>query len=152
MSKQANKSKEEDKTCSICFGSIVNEIQLIDCTHAFCEHCIKSWVEVKPMPNCPLCRSNITEEHERTLFGQKISPESQPELEVEVIIVRYRFRNIRAPIRQIVNNRPDFMEPIGPVINRINNRPEFMEPIFRFPPIVQSEPTNTPVNSRPSTA
>ena len=150
MSKQANKSKEENEKCSICHDSIENEIQLIGCTHAFCEHCIKSWVEIKP--NCPNCRSNITEEHERTLFGQKISPESQPELEVEVIVVRYRFRNIRAPIRENVNNRPDFMEPLRPVIHRINNRPEFMEPIFRFPPIVASEPTNTPVNSRPSTA
>ena len=152
-------SKQENNLCSICYESTKEEIKLIGCTHAFCEQCIKSWVQVKP--TCPNCRSNITEEHEITLFGEKISPEPEPESdsEVDVLIIRYRVRrggfiNIRPRIRQIVdiNNRPDFMEPVRPVLNRINNRPDFMEPIFRFSPHVASEPTNTPVQSRPGTA
>ena len=140
-------SKPVSKICSICQEKTKEEIKLIDCTHEFCEQCIKQWVQIKP--TCPNCRENITEQQEIELFGQKISPEEQEqeqELELEF----------------------DFAELVGitrPFIARINNRPQFMEPIFWVTPrrhrrngqqwraaILAMEPSNTPVQSRPGTA
>lgn len=134
-------SKQKDKLCSVCQEQPTDKIKLIDCTHEFCDKCIKQWLQIKQ--NCPNCRNNITEQHEIELFGQKISPE--PEFE-------------------------EFVGRIIPMIERIDNRPEFMEPIFWIAPLRQRrnaqvrraqvrhaaiviiEPTNTPVQSRPSTA
>jgi hypothetical protein len=136
-------SKPVSKICSICQEKPKEEIKLIDCTHEFCEQCIKQWVQIKQ--TCPNCRSNITEQHEIELFGQKISPE--PELEIEF-----------EEYSELVIRR------VRPVIARINNRPEFMAPIFWVAPrqrrngqqwhaaIVVMEPANTPVQSRPGTA
>ena len=130
-------NKEEEKLCSVCQEQPTDKIKLIDCTHEFCDKCIKQWLQIKQ--NCPNCRNNITEQHEIELFGQKISPE--PEFE-------------------------EFVGRVIPMIERIDNRPEFMEPIFWVAPrhrqrrnarqwraaIIIMEPTNTPVQSRPSTA
>ena len=131
-------SKQEDKLCSVCQEQPTDKIKLIDCTHEFCDKCIKQWLQIKQ--NCPNCRNNITEQHEIELFGQKISPEFE---EFE-----------------------EFVGRVIPMIERIDNRPEFMEPIFSVAPrrrqrrnarqwraaIIIMEPTNTPVQSRPSTA
>lgn len=133
-------NKEEEKLCSVCQEQPTDKIKLIDCTHEFCDKCIKQWLQIKP--NCPNCRNNITEQHEIELFGQKISPE--PEFE----------------------EFEEFVGRVIPMIERIDNRPEFMEPIFWVAPrhrqrrnarqwraaIIIMEPTNTPVQSRPSTA
>ena len=139
-------SKPVSKICSICQEKPKEEIKLIDCTHEFCEQCIKQWVQIKQ--TCPNCRSDITEQHEIELFGQKISPEEQ-ELEFDL---------------------GNFAELVGiarPFIARINNRPEFMEPVFWVTPrhrrngqqwrgaiiiVAEQAPANTPVESRPSTA
>ena len=131
-------SKQEDKLCSVCQEQPTDKIKLIDCTHEFCDKCIKQWLQIKQ--NCPNCRNNITEQHEIELFGQKISPEFE---EFE-----------------------EFVGRVIPMIERIDNRSEFMEPIFSVAPrrrqrrnarqwraaIIIMEPTNTPVQSRPSTA
>ena len=133
-------SKQKDKLCSVCQEQPTDKIKLIDCTHEFCDKCIKQWLQIKQ--NCPNCRNNITEQHEIELFGQKISPE--PEFE----------------------EFEEFVGRVIPMIERIDNRPEFMEPIFWVAPrrhqrrnarqwraaIIILEPTNTPVQSRPSTA
>ena len=133
-------NKEEEKLCSVCQEQPTDKIKLIDCTHEFCDKCIKQWLQIKQ--NCPNCRNNITEQHEIELFGQKISPE--PEFE----------------------EFEEFVGRVIPMIERIDNRPEFMEPIFWVAPrrhqrrnarqwraaIIILEPTNTPVQSRPSTA
>jgi len=133
-------NKEEEKLCSVCQEQPTDKIKLIDCTHEFCDKCIKQWLQIKQ--NCPNCRNNITEQHEIELFGQKISPE--PEFE----------------------EFEEFVGRVIPMIERIDNRPEFMEPIFWVAPrhrqrrnarqwraaIIIMEPTNTPVQSRPSTA
>ena len=134
-------SKSVTKLCSICQEKTKEEIKLIDCTHEFCEQCIKQWVQIKQ--TCPNCRSNITEQHEIELFGEKISPEEEPEFDLGNFELIGRAR---------------------PFIARINNRPQFMEPIFWVTPrhrrngqqwhaaIIVIDPTNTPVQSRPSTA
>ena len=134
-------NKEEEKLCSVCQEQPTDKIKLIDCTHEFCDKCIKQWLQIKQ--NCPNCRNNITEQHEIELFGQKISPEFEEFEEFE-----------------------EFVGRVIPMIERIDNRPEFMEPIFWVAPrrhqrrnarqwraaIIILEPTNTPVQSRPSTA
>ena len=134
-------NKEEEKLCSVCQEQPTDKIKLIDCTHEFCDKCIKQWLQIKQ--NCPNCRNNITEQHEIELFGQKISPEFEEFEEFE-----------------------EFVGRVIPMIERIDNRPEFMEPIFWVVPrhrqrrnarqwraaIIILEPTNTPVQSRPSTA
>jgi len=134
-------NKQKDKLCSVCQEQPTNKIKLIDCTHEFCDKCIKQWLQIKQ--NCPNCRNNITEQHEIELFGQKISPE----LEFEEFVGRV------IPMIERIDNRPEFMEPIfwiAPLRQRRNAQAQRAQ--VRRAAIVVMEPSNTPVQSRPSTA
>jgi hypothetical protein len=48
--------------CSICYQPIIGA-EVLPCRHAFCIHCIHSWVEqcrrCSRPPVCPMCRSNF---------------------------------------------------------------------------------------------
>lgn len=45
---------EDDKTCSICMGDIVEKTTLEKCGHAFCRSCLDQAFKVKKA--CPVCR------------------------------------------------------------------------------------------------
>ena len=142
-------SKSVTKLCSICQEKTKEEIKLIDCTHEFCEQCIKQWVQIKP--TCPNCRRNITEQQEIELFGQKISPEPELEIEFEeyseLVIRRER------PVIARINNRPEFMTPIFWVAPRqLRNGEEWHASILVISNTPVMELSNTPVQSRPGTA
>lgn len=45
---------DDDKTCSICMGDIVEKTTLEKCGHAFCRSCLEQAFKVKKV--CPVCR------------------------------------------------------------------------------------------------
>jgi hypothetical protein len=51
--------------CPICFDTYNNENTIYtNCKHTFCKDCIKKHLNMfldKPVPTCPICRTNITE-------------------------------------------------------------------------------------------
>ena len=61
--KTKNKSNSEnDDSCPICFEPIkdIDNIIETDCSHVFCESCIRMWLEEHK--TCPFCRMNIIED------------------------------------------------------------------------------------------
>ena len=48
------------ENCSICFeNQDVEPIVRVPCSHYFHSKCIQTWIEIAPIPTCPLCRRNF---------------------------------------------------------------------------------------------
>lgn len=54
---QVSKILENDLLCSIC-SEVIVKIHTANCTHSFCESCIKQWLNKSKI--CPICRTRVT--------------------------------------------------------------------------------------------
>ena len=52
-------SMQEEFTCVICQELFIRTFTL-QCSHSFCEWCIKEWMKGKRQQDCPICRKKIT--------------------------------------------------------------------------------------------
>lgn len=59
------KTNKQINECPICFDSYNGENDVYtNCNHSFCAECIKKHLDTfldKPVPTCPICRTNITQ-------------------------------------------------------------------------------------------
>jgi hypothetical protein len=53
--------KELEESCIICSKNLHKPMLLTCCQNIICSECILTWLNTKP--NCPLCRSNLTNEN-----------------------------------------------------------------------------------------
>ena len=64
MSKKKEKIYSED--CAVCTDKLDGKIRVLPCKHAFHKDCLKPWIksmmEERKMPICPVCRQNIYSE------------------------------------------------------------------------------------------
>ena len=64
MSKNKEKIYSED--CAVCTDKLDGKIRVLPCKHAFHKDCLKPWIksmmEERKMPICPVCRQNIYSE------------------------------------------------------------------------------------------
>jgi len=55
-----NTNNNNDTECVICKENFNEKVGILECTHKFCENCIKSWID-NNKNKCPICRHVISE-------------------------------------------------------------------------------------------
>jgi len=67
-------NQEQDDRCTICMDINYRPITLIPCYHCFCEPCTRSVAQTYPEsnPQCPLCRTHITDCNEDIDMGARL--------------------------------------------------------------------------------
>merc|ERR1712018_1092833 len=80
--------QEQDDSCTVCMDIKYKPITLIPCTHSFCDPCIRTVAQTnrESTPQCPLCRTLITDCNEDFDMGNRLQEMYPREYEARRIL------------------------------------------------------------------
>merc|ERR1712126_154798 len=66
--------QEQDDRCTVCMDIKYEPITLIPCNHSFCDPCVRTVAQTNPdsIPQCPLCRTHISDCNEDYGMGSRL--------------------------------------------------------------------------------